>query len=293
MHSASKLLLPCLLLVASACNTTSSKVAFSKEEYRVKSESVLYVYRVRAFVGGGMETALFFDGKSVGILPQKGYIPVHALAGLHTIRGCSTGFLAPEDCETISVDMQAKDFKILQLTMQMRGMGPKISFLASNDMETLAESKNEGNYYDSALRDMMPASERRVALTADALGGKPATGAKTTLKVAILDFKDETGSNLYTWLSDSLPDAIDQSMRKDFEYKRQPAETGANLVISGKYEMASGKNGIHIEAKIYFRDTDQILGTEGVDAPLDAELFNSTKILSDKLVAKFHQMVKK
>lgn len=278
------------LFFSVACNTTRSNIAFSREEYRAKNESVLYVWRDRAFVGGGVETVVYFDGISVGLLPQKGYYPIHALSGGHNLRICSGNIIASEQCHEFPLDMKARD--LLTITPAMHA-GNDFHFESGADLGRLADLKNEGVYYDAPLRDTMPASERRVALTADALGGKPATGAKATLKVAILDFKDETGSNIYTWLGGSLPDAIDQSMRKEFEYKRQPAEVGANLVISGKYEMASGKNGIHIEAKIYYRDTDQVLGAEGVDAPLDAGLFNSTRMLSDKLVAKFHRMVRR
>ena len=301
-----------LILAATACNTTSSKIAFSKEEYRINNESVLYVYRNRAFVGGGMETALFFDGKSVGILPQNGYFPMHALAGRHKLRGCSTGFLAPEDCDEIEVDMPVQNFTIVQLVMVMRGIGPRISFVKAGDLGALADNKNEGNYYDSSLRDLLPKSEKKVLLTAATLSKDKTAQDATPLKVAILNFSDQTGSPNCGWLAESLPDAIDQSMRKDFEYarpnpksaqkianaasgktaKQLAADLGTNLVISGSYKLNENKSGVRIEAQIYYADGDKVLGSESVDASLDSQIFNSTKILSDKMVGRLHQLTR-
>jgi hypothetical protein len=275
------------LLLLAACNTTSSKIPFSKEEYQVKNESVLYVYRERAFVGGGVETVIYFDGISVGLLPQKAYYPVHTTAGRHTLKICSGNVVASEQCHELPLDLGAHEHLAVTLVMHA---GNDFHFEKNNDLLKLADLKNEGNFYDAGIRSAMPERNTRVALTAASLGND--SGAKGPLKLAILDFQDQTNTNFYGWLGSSLPDAIDQSMRKNFEYKRSTGEAGANLVISGHYQM-KGNNTVHIEAQIYFADTQKMLGNESVDAPTDSGLFNSTKILSDRMVEKFRQIVRK
>lgn len=275
-----------------SCNTTSSKIAFSKEQFRVKNESVLYVYRSRAFVGGGMETVLFFDGRSVGVLPQNGYFPIHALAGAHTLKGCSASLVAPEECSEIRVAMPAQNFKVLQLVMQLTSDGPRVSYVPNSDVTALEETRNEGNYHDVKLRDLLPKAEQRVILSAEKLGLSQSTLSTMPLQVALIDFTDETNSQLYTWLSGSIPDAIDQSMRRDFEYKRQQTAAKATLVISGSYSLVE-KDKIRILARIFLRDAAKVLATESIDAPVNAELFYATKILSDRLVRQLHQLVSK
>lgn len=289
MRSAYSFLPACALFLAVACNTTTSKVAFSKEEYRAKNESVLYVFRERAFVGGGMKTVLFFDDKSVGILPQYGYYPIHAIAGTHKLKGCSSDLLATEECQEINVDMRANDFTIIQLKMKLDPK-PRVFLIKATDIAVLADSKNEGNFYDSALRDTMPALQKKTVLSASNLG--QAEKSPGPLKIAIINFTDLTGSNLHGWLSESLPDAIDQSMRRDFEYKRHATQAGANIVISGSYR-SIGNDRILVEAQVLYADNKTVLATETVDSPVDAQIFSSTKLLSDKLVAKLHQIVRK
>jgi len=252
---------------------------------------VLYLFRNRAFVGGGMETAFFLDGKSVGILPQNGYFPIHVIAGRHKLRGCSSDLLASQECEELEIDMPAGGFVIIQVIMVMNSLkGPRITYSRTEDIVLLADSKNEGNYYDAELRALLPKSENKITLSAAALNqGGSAAGP---LKIAILNFADQTQSNLFGWLSESLPDAIDQTMRRDFEYKRHAAQAGANVVISGNYRKIENDR-IRIEAQVLYADTGKVLATEAVDSPVDAQIFNATKLLSDKLVAKLHEIVRK
>lgn len=167
----------------------------------------------------------------------------------------------------------------------------RFEFERVEDLARLADMKNEGNYYDAALRENMPLPANRLTLSAAALGATQGN-ASAPLKIAILNFSDETESELYGWLAGSLPDAIDQTMRRDFEYKRHAAQAGANVVISGNYRKTENDR-IRIEAQVLYADTGKVLATEAVDSPVDAQIFNATRILSDKLVAKLHEIVRK
>ena len=292
-----------------ACNTTSSRTPFSRVEYRDKGESVIYLYRERAFVGSGLKTFIFFDEKSIGLLPQLGYFPIHATAGRHTLRVCSSSFVAWSECVEKPVETAAQADTILQVVMGLSL--ERVSFEIRQDFRLLADLKNEGDYYDAAMRERMPAALTRVTLTESKIAdGKTAPGP---MKVAILNFADETKSDLCGWLAASLPDAIDQSMRRDFEYQRpKPAATqkladqaagksekerssamGVNLVISGRYMLNENRSAVRIDAQIYYAGTDSVLGTETIESPLDAQIFGATKILSEKLVERLHQLVRR
>lgn len=297
------------MILLAACNATSSRTPFSRVEYRDKNESIIYLYRERAFVGGGLKTFVFFDEKSLGLLPQLGYYPIHTTAGLHTLRVCSSSFIAWNQCVETQIETTAQADTVLQVVM---GMGSeRVRFEKRQDFRPLADLKNEGDYYDAAVRERMPATLRRVALTEAKLADGKAGAAP--LKIAILNFSDETKSDICGWLSASLPDAIDQSMRRDFEYlrpkpvavqklaeqlagkseKERSTALGVNLVISGRYTLNENKSAVRIDAQIYYAGTDSVLGSETVDSPLDAQIFGATKILSEKLVEKLHQLVSK
>jgi|GEM_PF-3371113 len=298
-----------IVIFFTACNTTSSRIPFSRAEYRDKNESIIYLFRERAFVGGGLKTFVFFDEKSIGLLPQLGYYPIHTTAGRHTLRICSSSFVAWSQCEENQVETIAQADTVLQVVM---GMGSeRVRFEKRQDFRPLHDLKNEGDYYDAVVRERMPAALRRVTLTEAKIADGKAGAAP--LKIAILNFNDETKSDICGWLSASLPDAIDQSMRRDFEYLRpkpvalqklaeqsvgksdkdRSTALGVNLVISGRYTLNENKSTVRIDAQIYYAGTDSVLGTETIDSPLDAQIFGATKILSEKLVEKLHQLVRR
>jgi len=298
-----------IVIFFTACNTTSSRIPFSRAEYRDKNESIIYLFRERAFVGGGLKTFVFFDEKSIGLLPQLGYYPIHTTAGRHTLRICSSSFVAWSQCEENQVETIAQADTVLQVVM---GMGSeRVRFEKRQDFRPLHDLKNEGDYYDAVVRERMLAVLRRVILTEAKIADGKAGAAP--LKIAILNFNDETKSDICGWLSASLPDAIDQSMRRDFEYLRpkpvalqklaeqsvgksdkdRSTALGVNLVISGRYTLNENKSTVRIDAQIYYAGTDSVLGTETIDSPLDAQIFGATKILSEKLVEKLHQLVRR
>lgn len=291
------------------CNTTSSRIPFSKEEYRAKNESLLYVFRERAFVGGGVQTVFFLDGISIGLLPQNGYYPVHTVAGKHRLRGCSASLVASEDCKDLEVELTAHSDTAIQIVMYPGDR--RFEFERVNDLSRLTELKNEGNYYDPLLRDNLVQKQKRKTLSASSLG-KSGSNEAAPLKIAILNFSDGTNSTMYGWLSPSLADAIDLSMRRDFEYRRpnpQAAQSvadksphaaakqlagmlAADLVITGRYTLNSDKTTVHIEAQLYFAGTDSVLGSEEIDSAVDAQIFDATKKLSEKIVHRLHQLVR-
>ena len=256
---------PALFLIC--CNTTSSRIPFSRVEYRDKNESVIYLFRERAFVGGGLKTFVFFDEKSIGVLPQLGYYPIHTMAGRHTLRVCSSSFVAWNQCEETQLETVAQRDTVMQIVMRMGSN--RVTFEKREDFSSLAELKNEGDYFDAAVRERLPAALRRVTLTEAAIADGKAGAAP--LKIAILNFSDDTKSDICAWLSASLPDAIDQSMRRDFEYLRpkpaalqkiadqaggksdkdRSAALGVNLVISGRYTLNADRSAVRIDAQIY------------------------------------------
>lgn len=52
------------------------------------------------------------------------------------------------------------------------------------------------------------------------VGAATATKPTELARVAILEFQDNTGQKTYGWVKTSLPDAINSSMKDQFEFQR-------------------------------------------------------------------------
>jgi hypothetical protein len=135
--------------------------------------------------------------------------------------------------------------------------------------------------------------------------------------VAILDFYDRTNSVLYTWLSSSLSNAVDDSMKKIFEYDRadekksadagarlfkSPADvtadrlkefqkaTGADYLIFGFYSLNNKTGNITIESKVYDLAKKTPIGGSVTESPVDARLFNTVDEISQGIVQDIFNM---
>lgn len=271
-----------LLLLAAACSSGANRQPFRKEAYQAKNESLLYVFR-DASLPSSVNVAVFFDHKSVGTLNPDGYYPIHAMAGKHLMKACGGNILMTL-CRELDLSMKPGDLVTVRLTYENDQPGLKVA----QNTDELQGLKNEGNYYEAPLRDSLPARHDKVTLTAAALGGQQKGNGP--LKVAFRNFSDETRSELYGWLSESLPDALDHSMRRDFVYAR--TKDNADLVISGKYVLEPGGSTLRIETQIVLSEKNTVLSSEVAETTVDAQIFNATKILGDKLVARMHELVK-
>jgi hypothetical protein len=135
--------------------------------------------------------------------------------------------------------------------------------------------------------------------------------------VAILDFYDRTNTVLYTWLSSSLSAAVDDSMKKIFEYDRNeekksaeagnrlfksPADitpdrlkefqkaTGADYLIFGFYSLNSKTGNITIESKVYDLVKKTAIGGSVTESPVDVRLFNTVDEISQGIVQDIFNM---
>lgn len=138
--------------------------------------------------------------------------------------------------------------------------------------------------------------------------------------VAILNFFDRTDTVLYTWMSESLSDAINGSMHKRFEYKRTRAETaqqtgaevfanvtdigqlpqsklfeykqktGADYLIFGAYTIDPETSEINIEARIYDLYDQKLIGGTTEKTPANNKMFLVVDIIAGKIVQDIYRM---
>lgn len=129
--------------------------------------------------------------------------------------------------------------------------------------------------------------------------------------VAILDFYDRTNSPLYGWMSSSLSIAVDDSMKKIFEYERADekksaevgarifrnpadvtpyslkefqAQTGADYLIFGFYSVNPKNGSIVIESKVFDLVKKTTIGGSTTESPVDVRLFNVVDEISQGIV---------
>jgi len=147
-------------------------------------------------------------------------------------------------------------------------------------------------------------AQEKDRMTAQGAGGGLAS-------VAILDFYDRTNTPLYTWLSSSLSAAIDDSMKRIFEYDRtnekvaqevgaklfkSPADvnaktlkdfqaaTGADYLIFGFYSVDAKTGNLLIDSKVYDMTKKGVIGGTVTESPVDVRLFNSVDEIAQGVV---------
>ncbi len=155
----------------------------------------------------------------------------------------------------------------------------------------------------------------KIAEEKDRMSAQGASGGLAS--VAILDFYDRTNTPLYTWLASSLSIAIDDSMKKIFEYDRanekksfeagsrifrSPADvnektlkefqtaTGADYLIFGFYSVSAKTGNIVIESKIYDLVKKKEIGGSTTESPVDVRLFNVVDEISQGIVQDIFSM---
>ncbi|HRP70133.1 MAG TPA: hypothetical protein PLY93_11425, partial [Turneriella sp.] len=157
-----------------------------------------------------------------------------------------------------------------------------------------------------------------IASEKDRMSSQGASGGLA--RVAILDFYDRTNSPLYTWLSGSLSSAVDDSMKKIFEYERNdetksnaagtkyfksPAdisssrlkdfqkETNADYIIFGFYSLDKKTGNVVIESKVYDLMKNKAIGGSKSESPVDVRLFNSVDQIAQGIVQDIFTMTQR
>lgn len=139
-------------------------------------------------------------------------------------------------------------------------------------------------------------------------------------RVAIISFEDNTGSENYKYLSGSLREAINNSMKKNFTYeaveftqtdavikdlqktgnvqkidlatiKRAAKELKADVVVFGNYTYDEKENMVLFNVSIYLTMADARRDLELTKNMVDNTIFMATEKVSQNLVTNIKQMV--
>jgi TolB-like protein len=165
------------------------------------------------------------------------------------------------------------------------------------------------------MKTLDEAEFEKIAQEKDRMTAQGASGGLAS--VAILDFYDRTNSPLYGWMSSSLSVAVDDSMKKIFEYERanetksnevgakifrQPSDvtpknlkdfqtqTGADYLIFGFYSLNKQTGNIVIESKVYDLVKQTAIGGSTTESPVDVRLFNVVDEISQGIVQDIFNM---
>jgi len=157
-----------------------------------------------------------------------------------------------------------------------------------------------------------------IAEEKDKMSSQGANGGLAS--VAILDFYDRTDSPLYNWLSTSLSIAVDDSMKKIFEFDRNnekksneagaryfksPADitparlkefqsaTGADYIIFGFYSLNKASGNLIIESKVYDLMKNKQIGGAVTESVVDVSMFNAVDEISQGIVQDIFNMTQK
>jgi TolB-like protein len=159
------------------------------------------------------------------------------------------------------------------------------------------------------MKTLDDAQFEKIAQEKDRMAAQGASGGLAS--VAILDFYDRTNSPLYGWMSKSLSIAVDDSMKKIFEYDRAneqksaevgarlfrspsdvtpknlkefQAQTGADYLILGFYSVNPQNGNIVIESRVYDLVRKTAIGGSTTESPVDVRLFNVVDEIAQGIV---------
>lgn len=165
------------------------------------------------------------------------------------------------------------------------------------------------------MKTLDEAQFEKIAQEKDRMAAQGASGGLAS--VAILDFYDRTNSPLYGWMSASLSIAVDDSMKKIFEYDRAneqkstevgakifrnpsdvtpknlkefQTQTGADYLIFGFYSVNPQNGNIVIESKVYDLVKKTAIGGSTTESPVDVRLFNVVDEISQGIVQDIFNM---
>lgn len=165
------------------------------------------------------------------------------------------------------------------------------------------------------MKTLDEAQFEKIAQEKDRMAAQGASGGLAS--VAILDFYDRTNSPLYGWMSTSLSIAVDDSMKKIFEYDRAnekksteagarifktpsditpknlkefQTQTGADYLIFGFYSVNAQNGNIVIESKVYDLVKNKAIGGSTTESPVDVRLFNVVDEISQGIVQDIFNM---
>lgn len=92
-----------VLAIAGCGATTKSRIAFHDEYPRDAADAIIYVYRTKSMVGAAVPWNVRLDGQIVGVLRQNAYMPLHVLAGEHSLMIGDTTTIAPSPGTGVSI----------------------------------------------------------------------------------------------------------------------------------------------------------------------------------------------
>ncbi|AFM12650.1 hypothetical protein [Turneriella parva] len=196
--------------------------------------------------------------------------------------------------------------------------GGMVWYQDSFPAKSSANSEMLASMISEMQRPLVILSEEQINKIAEEKDRMSAQGASGGLaSVAILDFYDRTNTPLYTWLASSLSIAIDDSMKKIFEYDRAnekksfeagsrifrsptdvnektlkefQAATGADYLIFGFYSVSAKTGNIVIESKIFDLAKKKEIGGSTTESPVDVRLFNVVDEISQGIVQDIFSM---
>ena len=153
------------------------------------------------------------------------------------------------------------------------------------------------------------------------LYAQKAAGAPTQelAKVAIMSYDDKTGTKNFAYMSGSLADAVDTSLKKNFQYKRIRSgkvklaqnkanltmknasdikkmksiaqSTRADIIVFGAYVFDEKTKELVITTKVYLAGADNIRTLPVTRNVVDNTIFKATAIVAGTLVSEINIMI--
>ena len=136
-------------------------------------------------------------------------------------------------------------------------------------------------------------------------------------RVSIRNFSDQTNSKNYQYLSESIPEAIEKSMKDKFEFnsmnrknnealeknfekdlsqfdlptfKKFAQKTNSDIIIFGRYTYDATAREIMFQPVIYIAQGDKLVTVATRSNKVDSTIFQATELIADDIVAEITRM---